>query len=68
MEDKQSYQAKFATHDTEIENGIFNLIISLCMMKANTLGMAKAKADVAQWLQQIVEGLNQPEQDIFDAR
>lgn len=54
---EESYQAKFETYDTEIENGIFNMIISLCQNKSQIIGMDMAKDQVANWLERIINGL-----------
>jgi len=41
----------------EMENGIFNLIISLCQHKANFMTIEKSKEEVAQYLEKLVDGL-----------
>lgn len=61
---KESYQAKFETYDTEIENGIFNMVVSLCNHKASTVGMEMAKEQVANWLERIIKALREEEQPI----
>lgn len=57
--DEASYEAKFKTYDTEIENGIFNMVISLCQYKAEIVGMDEAKQQVSNWLERIVNGLRE---------
>ncbi len=59
VNDKESYQAKFQTYDTEIENGIFNMVVSLCNHKASTVGREMAKEQVANWLERIVTSLRE---------
>lgn len=56
---KESYEAKFERYDTEIENGIFNMVVSLCQHKATTVGMDQAKLEVSNWLDRIVKGLRE---------
>lgn len=54
---------KLNIYDTEIENGIFNMIVSLCQHKSQTVGMEQAKDDVANWLERIVSGLREEDPD-----
>lgn len=56
-EDNTQYQAKLAYHDVELENGIFNYVITLCHAKADKVGLKQAKEEVAVWLESLVAGL-----------
>lgn len=53
----ESFQAKLGSYDTELENGIFNLVIALCQKKAEVIGMEAAKQEVSTWLKSLIRGL-----------
>lgn len=55
--DDNSMTAKIQTYDSEIENGILNMVISLCQQKATVIGLDEAKQQVSNWLERIVAGL-----------
>ena len=57
----ESYRAKLETYDLEIENGIFNMVVSLCEQKSHTVGMKNAKEQVASWLERITKALREEE-------
>lgn len=46
----------------DLENGIFNLVVSLCQQKASTMPLARAKTEVAQYLIRLSNGLTQSEE------
>lgn len=57
---QDSMTAKIDTYDTEIENGILNMVISLCMQKADRIGdLDRAKDQVSNWLERIISGLRE---------
>lgn len=43
----------------ELEGGIFNMVVSLCMHKAQTMPMPVAKAQVADYLEYILTNLKE---------
>lgn len=45
------------THAGEMEDGIFNMVVSLCQQKAAHMPMAQAKAEVADYLKSLADGL-----------
>lgn len=59
--DENSMTAKIKTYDVEIENGILNMVVSLCQQKANDIGMDEAKKQVSNWLERIIVGLRKEE-------
>lgn len=46
-------------YDSVLEDGIFNMVITLCQHKANTIPMQQAKLDVAAWLEKVINGLSE---------
>lgn len=61
MEEEES---KLASYDTELENGIFNMVIALCQHKATTMGIQKAKVETAKLLESLAVGLCKEEDTI----
>lgn len=59
MSKDDSYTAKFDSYQTEIENGIFNMIISLCQQRAEEVGMDQAKQEISNWLERLIKGLRE---------
>lgn len=49
--------SKLDSYDTELENGIFQLVISLCQQKAAVIGISQAKAEVGELLKSMAVGL-----------
>ena len=41
----------------EIENGIFNLVITLCQQKTFQMDIKQAKQEVSDWLNRLATGL-----------
>lgn len=52
-----SLQESVQTFDVELQNGIFNLVLTWCNQKANTMPMNQAKTEVADFLQKLIDGL-----------
>lgn len=48
---------------TELEDGIFSMIISLCQHRANFMPVEAAKELVAQYLEKLIAGLRYVEED-----
>ena len=59
MQQSNDETAKFQTYQSEVENGIFNMIISLCHQRAEQVGMDEAKQEISNWLERIVNGLRE---------
>lgn len=49
--------ARIEGYTTELETGIFNLVVSLCQQKASHMSMPRAKAEVAEYLNRLSNGL-----------
>lgn len=54
------------TYDIILQDGIFNMVVTLCQHKANSLPMAQAKEEVAQWLDKISNGLRTQQESKID--
>lgn len=44
-------------YDTEVANGIYNLVVTLCNIKAQTMPLPSAKEEVAEMLEALASGL-----------
>jgi hypothetical protein len=56
--DNSENDPRLVDYSTELENGLFNLVVTLCQHKAATMSLGDAKAQVAEYLRKIIMGLD----------
>ena len=49
--------SKIQSYDVELENGIFQMVVTLCQHKAATMSIEQAKIEVAEMLESLRSGL-----------
>lgn len=63
MDKGSQYESTLEDFSVEIENGIFNMIVTLCQHKANFIPIHDAKEEVAKYLEQLIVGLRYEEEN-----
>ena len=62
MKDNTEYLSKLGGYVEELENGIMNLVVTLCQQKGNSMPLAKAKEEVADYLESLATSLREIEE------
>jgi hypothetical protein len=57
MDNGHEYKSTLEDFSVELENGIFNMVVSLCQHKSNFISVEDAKEEVAKFLEQLTAGL-----------
>lgn len=62
MKDETEYLSKLGGYAEELENGIMNLVVTLCQQKALKIPLPKAKEEVADYLESLATSLREIEE------